>query len=86
MGYDPTAASGTGPFPSANHLALAAALGLGTHKPEEIEVRGLALEAARHPFRWEPATRNGSGTSPLRGAVPPSPSRPLGRAAGRWRL
>jgi uncharacterized protein (DUF362 family) len=59
MGYDPTAAAGTGPFPGANHLALAAALGLGTNNPDEIEVRGLPLKAARHPFHWEPATRNG---------------------------
>jgi uncharacterized protein (DUF362 family) len=58
MGYDPTAASGTGPFPGANHLAMAAALGLGTNNPQEIEVRGLSLQAARHPFRWEPAKRN----------------------------
>ncbi|HKI32526.1 MAG TPA: DUF362 domain-containing protein [Gemmataceae bacterium] len=58
MGYDPTAAAGTGPFPGDNHLALAAALGLGTNKPDEIEVCGLPLKEARHPFRWEPATRN----------------------------
>jgi uncharacterized protein (DUF362 family) len=54
MGYDPTAKAGTGPFPEDNHLALAAAVGLGTHEPRAIEVRGLALKAARHPFRWEP--------------------------------
>jgi uncharacterized protein (DUF362 family) len=59
MGYDPMAASGTGPFPGANHLAMAAKLGLGTNNPAEIEVRGLPLKAARYPFRWEPATRNG---------------------------
>jgi uncharacterized protein (DUF362 family) len=58
MGYDPTAANGTGPFPGANHLAVAAALGVGTNNPGEIEVRGLSLQAAQHPFRWEPATRN----------------------------
>jgi uncharacterized protein (DUF362 family) len=59
MGYDPTAAAGTGPLPGDNHLAMAAALGLGTNRPEEIEVRGLSLREARHPFRWEPATRDG---------------------------
>jgi uncharacterized protein (DUF362 family) len=58
MGYDPTAAEGTGPFPGTNHLALAAGLGVGTNKPEDIEVRGLSLKEARHPFGWEPATRN----------------------------
>jgi uncharacterized protein (DUF362 family) len=58
MGYDPMAAPATGPFPGDNHLAMAAALGLGTINPREIEVLGVALEAARHPFRWEPRQRN----------------------------
>jgi hypothetical protein len=58
MGYDPAARSGTGPFPGDNHLALAAGLGLGTIDLEKIEVRGLSLKEARHPFRWEPATRD----------------------------
>src|SRR5262249_11222269 len=58
MGYDPTAATATGPFPGDNHLARAAALGLGTNNPEEIEVRGLSLKDARHPFGWQPTTRN----------------------------
>jgi uncharacterized protein (DUF362 family) len=58
MGYDPMAAPATGPFPGDNHLALAAALGLGTHDPKAIDVRGLPLEEALHPFRWEPRARN----------------------------
>lgn len=58
MGYDPTAAPATGPFVGDNHLALAAALGLGTHNPKEIEVVGLPLKEALHPFRWEPRERN----------------------------
>jgi hypothetical protein len=58
MGYDPMARAGTGPFPGDNHLALAAALGLGTNNPREIEVRGLPVKQALHPFRWEPAARN----------------------------
>jgi len=58
MGYDPMAAPGTGPFPGDNHLAMAAALGLGTHDPGRIEVLGLSLEQARHPFGWEPRARN----------------------------
>ena len=58
MGYDPMAASGTGPFPGDNHLALAAELGLGTHDPKQIEVVGLPLAEARHPFGWEPRQRN----------------------------
>jgi uncharacterized protein (DUF362 family) len=58
MGYDPLAKSATGPFPGDNHLALAAGLGLGSNDPKDIEVRGLALKDALHPFRWEPAKRN----------------------------
>jgi uncharacterized protein (DUF362 family) len=59
MGYDPAAASGTGPFPGDNHLALAAALGLGTNRLDEIEALGVPLKEARHPFRWEPEKRDG---------------------------
>lgn len=57
MGYDPLGARATGPFIGDNHLALAAALGLGTNDPARIEVRGLALDEARFPFRWEPPAR-----------------------------
>ncbi|HEX5269832.1 MAG TPA: hypothetical protein VFW33_05060, partial [Gemmataceae bacterium] len=57
MGYDPTAKAETGPFPGDNHLALAAELGLGTNKLEDIEVLGLSVKEARHPFRWEPEKR-----------------------------
>jgi uncharacterized protein (DUF362 family) len=59
MGYDPMAARATGPFAGDNHLAMAASFGLGTNDPEEIEVLGLPLSKARHPFRWEPSERNG---------------------------
>jgi uncharacterized protein (DUF362 family) len=58
MGYDPLAATATGPFPGDNHLALAAALGLGTNDPKQIEVLGVPLKDARHPFRWGPEKRN----------------------------
>jgi uncharacterized protein (DUF362 family) len=58
MGYDPLAKSATGPFPGDNHLALAASVGLGTNNPDEIEVVGVPLKEARHPFRWEPKTRD----------------------------
>jgi uncharacterized protein (DUF362 family) len=57
MGYAPAAAHGSGPFPGDNHLSLAAQRGLGTHRPEDIEVRGLSLQDALHPFRWEPKSR-----------------------------
>ena len=58
MGYDPMAARATGPFPGDNHLAMAAALGLGTNDPKEIEVLGVPLKDALYPFHWEPAERN----------------------------
>jgi uncharacterized protein (DUF362 family) len=57
MGYDPRAKSATGPFPGDNHLALAAGLGLGTIDVAEIEVLGLSVKEALHPFRWEPDRR-----------------------------
>jgi len=59
MGYDPMAAPATGPFPGDNHLAMAAKLGLGTNDPKEIEVIGLSIKEALHPFGWEPRVRNG---------------------------
>ena len=58
MGYDPMAAPATGPFPGDNHLAMAAKLGLGTNNPKEIEVVGLSIKEALHPFGWEPRVRN----------------------------
>lgn len=58
MGYDPMAKPATGPFPGDNHLAMAAALGLGTNDLKEIEVRGLSVQEALHPFQWEPSVRN----------------------------
>jgi uncharacterized protein (DUF362 family) len=58
MGYDPQAAAATGPFPGDNHLALAAAVGLGTNDLKQIEVVGLPLKEALHPFQWEPRERD----------------------------
>ncbi|MGO9919292.1 MAG: hypothetical protein ACLQIB_31905, partial [Isosphaeraceae bacterium] len=57
MGYDPMAKPATGPFPGDNHLAMAAALGIGTNDVKEIEVCGLSVKEALHPFRWEPSVR-----------------------------
>ncbi|MGC8642691.1 MAG: DUF362 domain-containing protein, partial [Isosphaeraceae bacterium] len=59
MGYDPMGAAGTGPFAGDNHLAMAAGLGLGTNDPKKIEVVGLSVQEARHPFGWEPKQRFG---------------------------
>jgi uncharacterized protein (DUF362 family) len=58
MGYDPQAKAATGPFPGDNHLAMAASLGLGTNNVREIEVVGLSIKKARHPFKWQPAVRS----------------------------
>lgn len=58
MGCDPLSAARTGPFPGDNHLALCAARGVGANDPGKIEVAGLSLTAARHPFGWQPSRRN----------------------------
>lgn len=58
MGYDPMARDGTGAFPGSNHLNLAARNGLGTNNPKEIEVLGVSVKDARHPFGWEPDKRD----------------------------
>ncbi len=58
IGYDPMAKSATGPFPGDNHLALAAELGLGTNDPRKIEVLGVPVKDAMHPYNWEPSQRN----------------------------
>ena len=50
MGYDPQAPAGTRPFPGENHLALAAAKGVGTNDLARIEVRGLSVAAARYVY------------------------------------
>ncbi|MCD6519821.1 MAG: DUF362 domain-containing protein, partial [Anaerolineae bacterium] len=51
MGFEPTAPAYHEPFPSGlNHIALAAELGPGSHRLEEIEVRGLSIEEGRFPF------------------------------------
>lgn len=51
MGHDPTAEYPTPPFlRTDNHLNLAAKLGLGTNRLEEIEVLGASIESVRTPF------------------------------------
>ena len=51
MGFDPAAGDYEVPFTcSLNHIALAAAKGLGTNRVAEIEVRGLPVEQVRFPF------------------------------------
>lgn len=58
MGYDPMAPRATGPFPGDNHLAMAAELGLGTNDPRQIEVVGLSVAEALHPYNWQPPKRD----------------------------
>ena len=50
MGYDPQAGYGRFPFQGENHLNLLASVAVGTNDLERIEVRGLLLKEARHPF------------------------------------
>jgi len=50
MGYDPTAGHREFPFMGDNHLALLAEKGVGTHAVSAIEVCGLSVQEALHPF------------------------------------
>ncbi len=62
MGFDPAAKDYAAPFTcGVNHIALAAARGLGTHRLAEIEVRGLAVAEARFPFTPCPFVTSDSG-------------------------
>ena len=50
MGYDPQAPHMQDPFPGENHLRLLASVAVGTNNAKRIEVRGLPVEKALHPF------------------------------------
>lgn len=50
MGYDPMAAHNSFPFQGENHLRHLASVGAGTIDPAKIEVRGLSVKEALHPF------------------------------------
>jgi hypothetical protein len=51
MGYDPRAPRRTRPFDHGdNFLLLAEQAGLGAADLSQIEIRGLSLEKARHPY------------------------------------
>jgi hypothetical protein len=56
MGYDPTAGHREFPFMGDNHLALLAQKGVGTHVVSDIEVCGLSVKEAVHPFNPSRAT------------------------------
>ena len=51
MGFDPQAPPDHSPFPGDNHLELLASKGMGTNDLGRIEVVGLNLEEAVHPFQ-----------------------------------
>jgi hypothetical protein len=55
MGYNPQADHMEFPFPGQNHLRLAAQARVGTIDLERIDVFGLSVEKALHPFRTKPA-------------------------------
>jgi uncharacterized protein (DUF362 family) len=50
MGHDPMAAHNQPPFQGENHLQLLAAAGIGMRDIGKIEVRGVSLKQAIHPF------------------------------------
>jgi uncharacterized protein (DUF362 family) len=50
MGFDPQAPDGQSPFPGHNYLRLLASAGIGTNDVGRIEVVGLSLKKAVHPF------------------------------------
>lgn len=50
MGYDPAVGHKQFPFMGDNHLALLAEKGVGTHVVDQIEVVGLPLKEAVHPY------------------------------------
>ena len=52
MGFDPTATRSESPFlRSDNHLNIAAELGLGTNRLDQIEVIGVPIDDVRYEFR-----------------------------------
>jgi len=53
MGWDPQGPHMQPPFPGENHLRLLASVGVGTNNVKRIEVRGLSVEKALHPFKMK---------------------------------
>lgn len=51
MGFDPQAPHGQPPFQGDNHLRLLASVGMGTNDVKRIEVVGMPLKDAIHPFQ-----------------------------------
>jgi len=62
IGHDPMADHGEPPFPGENYLRLLANAGVGTNDISRIEVRGVPLKEATHPFSRKPASAGASGS------------------------
>jgi len=56
IGHNPMAAHMQAPFPGENYLQLLAQAGIGTHDIKQIEVSGVSLKEAIHPFTRKPAS------------------------------
>jgi uncharacterized protein (DUF362 family) len=61
MGYDPKAKHGQPPFPGENYLQLLDSVGVGSSDTKRIEIAGLSLDKAIHPFRPRALSRRSSG-------------------------
>jgi len=57
MGFDPQAPHDAFPFPGDNHLKLLAEVGVGTNDVKRIEIVGMPLKEAVHPFQPKPAAK-----------------------------
>ncbi len=57
MGFDPQAPADQFPFQGDNHLELLASVGAGTNDLDKIEIAGLPLKEAVHPYQPAPAPK-----------------------------
>ncbi|KPL11045.1 hypothetical protein AMJ85_04785 [candidate division BRC1 bacterium SM23_51] len=57
MGFDPQAPRDQYPFQGDNHLQLLASQGIGTNNLDRIEIVGLPLKEAVHPYGPQPAAK-----------------------------
>ncbi len=57
MGYDPKAKHGQSPFPGENHLQLLDSVGVGSNDAKRIDIVGLPLDKAVHPFSKQASSK-----------------------------
>ena len=85
MGFDPEAPGFTSPFLCGlNYLSLAASVGLGSHRLQDIAVQGLSIQEASFPFTPCPAAGSSEPTATPEPTETPSPTatvEPAGRRA-----